>query len=45
MNATLTQTVEQLQIAETAAEQNDLTELKSVELAYVGGGMAIVCWG
>ena len=45
MNATLTQTTEQVQIAETTTEQSALIELQSVELAYVGGGMGNVCWG
>lgn len=45
MNTVVTKTVEQAQIAETTTEQNAVTELQSVELAYIGGGMAIVCWG
>ncbi len=45
MNNALTQTIEQVQAEETTEKQSALVELQSVELAYVGGGMGIHCWG
>jgi hypothetical protein len=40
MNATLIQSAEQVLNAETDEAQVALTELRAVELSYVGGGMA-----
>ncbi len=40
MNATLTQDFDVIPRAETAETPEALSELTTVELAYVGGGMA-----
>jgi hypothetical protein len=44
VNTILTQASEQTINAEKTDTQPSLTELKSVELAYVGGGMANVAF-
>jgi len=44
VNTILTQAAEQAINAETTDTHQAVTELKSVELAYVGGGMANVAF-